>query len=219
MKVELQTTFIISNCTNTHQLSFLLHTCWMFVCICWQRAGAAHGWRLSLARNQFTSIVSYIIMTSHDAAHSSFNTVAILAQGTSWAVAVTQAFCCGWYIRTYSSVGTLQSQCGSLCPRAVLRCSSISAWRGEVFIIWKFPMPGGFICIGATPPHSRVIWAFSREPDILARIRHSRENLIANSRENQFPIQFQNEIGFEGTMLPSNLRIYLCSVLTYHLTP
>ena len=45
-------------------------------------------------------------MTAHIAAHSSSNTVAILAQGTSWAVAVTQAFCCGWYIRTYISFET-----------------------------------------------------------------------------------------------------------------
>ena len=45
-------------------------------------------------------------MTGHDADHSSFNTVAILAQGTSWAVAVTQAFCCGWYMRTYISFET-----------------------------------------------------------------------------------------------------------------
>ena len=63
-------------------------------------------------------------------------------------------------------------------------------------------MPGGFICIGARPPHSSVIWAFSRESDILAKIGNSRENLIANSRENQFPIQFQNEIGIEGDYAP-----------------
>ena len=94
-------------------------------------------------------------MTAHTAAHSSSNTVAILAQGTSWAVAVTQAFCCGWHIRTYINIVTKKypSVEGSLCPKQVFRRNNVSAWRGEVFIIWKFPMPGGFICCCALAPH------------------------------------------------------------------
>ena len=63
---------------------------------------------------QLTSMVPYSIITAHNAAHSSSITVAILAQGTSWAVAVTQAFCCGWYIRTYISFETRKKNYPSL---------------------------------------------------------------------------------------------------------